>query len=101
MSSEIVGIIMAKLRELQEQQGVELSQNLDFNTPLFGREGILDSLGLVSLVVGVEQAIEDQLSVSISLADEKAMSQKNSPYRTIGSLAEYASRLVYQDVRDE
>lgn len=63
-------------------------------TPLFGRDGILDSVGLVSLVVAVEQAIEDECGVSLSLADEQAMSQRQSPYRTVRSLAEYASRLL-------
>ena len=48
---------------------------------------ILDSMGLVTLVVGVEQAIEDELGVSVSLADARALSQRNSPYRTVGSLA--------------
>ena len=100
MSSEIVEMVRKALRELHEQQGVQVSGNIDVDTRLFGREGILDSLGLVSLVVAVEQAIEDQLGVTISLADERAMSQKNSPYRTIGSLAEYASSLIYQDVQD-
>jgi len=44
--------------------------------------------------VAVEQTIEDKYGASISLADEKALSQRNSPYRTVGSLAEYASRLI-------
>jgi D-alanine--poly(phosphoribitol) ligase subunit 2 len=41
-------------------------------------------------VIAVEQAIEDEYEVSAGLADEKAMSQKNSPYRTVDALADYA-----------
>jgi acyl carrier protein len=58
---------------------------------LFGESGFLDSMSLVSLVVAVEQAIEDQFGKTVSLADEKALSRRHSPYRTIGSLAEYAA----------
>ena len=67
---------------------------MDRDTPLFGREGFLDSMGLVTCVVAVEQAIEDELGVSVSLADDRALSQRTSPYRTVGTLADYADTLV-------
>ena len=63
-------------------------------TALFGRAGALDSLGLVNLIVAVEQAVEDELGVSVALADEKAMSQSASPFRTVGTLAEYVRRQI-------
>jgi acyl carrier protein len=63
-------------------------------TRLFGEGGLFDSVGLVSLVVAVEEAIQDRMDASVSLADERAMSQKRSPYRTISSLAEYARTLL-------
>lgn len=69
------------------------------DTVLFGESGNLDSLGLVHLIVAVEQRIEDTLGVAISLADEKAMSQRTSPFRTIGTLADYAIRLVEERSR--
>ena len=46
---------------------------------------------VVSLVIAVEQAIEERYDLSIGLADEKALSQKNSPYRTVRTLADYAA----------
>ena len=67
-----------------------LGQELAEETTLFGRDGVLDSMGLVTLIVAVEQAIEDKYEASPGLADEKAMSQARSPYRTVGSLADYA-----------
>jgi len=45
-------------------------------------------------MVAVEQAIEDELGVSVSLADERALSQRTSPYRTVGTLADYADSLI-------
>jgi D-alanine--poly(phosphoribitol) ligase subunit 2 len=98
MNSEVISVILKTLEEIHEQQDLHIAQPLTDKTPLFGQEGILDSLGLVTLVVAVEQAIEDEFGVSISLADEKAMSQRHSPYRTIGSLAEYARQMI-QTVR--
>jgi acyl carrier protein len=94
MSQDLMSLIVETLQELNGQQDMKIPMDLGSETPLFGRNGILDSVGLVTLVVAVEQAIEDKFGVSISLADEKAISQKHSPYRTIGSLTEYASRLI-------
>jgi hypothetical protein len=42
----------------------------------------------------VEQAIQDQYGIAVTLADEKALSQKNSPFKTIGTLADYAGNLI-------
>lgn len=94
MREDITGLIIGTANDLHEDQEIEIDGELGASTPLFGQSGLLDSLGLVSLVVAVEQAIEDEFDVRVSLADEKALSQTNSPYRTIGSLAEYAGSLV-------
>ena len=94
MNEDLVPLIVDVLCEVNGNKR-KLPLDLGSTTPLFGQDGILDSLGLVSLIVAVEQTIEDKYGASISLADEKALSQRNSPYRTVGSLAEYASRLIH------
>src|SRR6058998_2925820 len=94
MRPELVSLIVKAAREFGEHSRVTLPAAMDSDTPLFGREGFLDSMALVSLVVAVEQAIEDELGVSVSLADERALSQRTSPYRTVGTLADYASTLI-------
>ena len=48
----------------------------------------------MSLVVALEQTVEDTYGVSVSLADERALSERHSPFRTIGTLADYAGRLI-------
>ena len=69
-------------------------------TVLFGNEGVLDSLGLVNLVIAIEQNIEDEYGISLALADERAMSQKHSPFRTIGSLVDYIEILLEEKLND-
>ena len=63
-------------------------------TILFGRGGRLDSLGLVSFIIEVEQELADKLGLSITLADDRAMSQKNSPFLTIRTLTDYVKVLA-------
>jgi acyl carrier protein len=58
-------------------------------TRLLGSQSILDSLHLVSLIVTIERAVEDAFGVALTLADERALSMKASPFRSIQSLADY------------
>lgn len=67
-------------------------------TPLFGKKGVLDSLGLVNLIVSVETATEDEFGVIVTIADERAMSQRNSPFKTIGTLADYICLLLEEQI---
>ena len=94
MSKPPMTLIVDALQEILEHHAIAAPGPLGEGTRLFGRDGLLDSMGLVTLVVAVEQAIEDEYGVSVSLADDRALSQRNSPYRTVGSLAEYAARLL-------
>jgi acyl carrier protein len=61
---------------------------------LFGKGGPLDSLGLVNLIVATEQQIEEDFGIPISLADERAMSQETSPFRTVDRLVNYIALLL-------
>ncbi len=76
----------------------EYEQVIDFSegeqTRLFGGNGQLDSLGLVSLVVNIEEDIESDLGISVILADERAMSRRSSPFSRIGNLIDYIEELV-------
>jgi len=69
-----------------------IKKNLDFT--LYGSQDSLDSLGLVNLVVMIEQKIEDEMGFPINLTDDKAMSQKTSPFRTVGTLVDYITSSV-------
>jgi acyl carrier protein len=63
-------------------------------TRLLGSETAVDSMRLVSLIVTVEREVEDAFGVALTLADERALSMKASPFRSIQSLAEYIGMLL-------
>jgi D-alanine--poly(phosphoribitol) ligase subunit 2 len=90
MQQELVELILEIARDLGQEEEWQTG-DLSADTTLYGRDGVLDSMGLVSLVIAVEQAIEDRYEKSVGLADEKAMSQSRSPYRSVARLAEYAA----------
>lgn len=55
---------------------------------LYGPGSPLDSLGLVSLLIEVEEGLRDEGAV-VSLSDERAVSQKRSPFRDVPSLIQF------------
>ena len=87
-------VIINSIKELNNNLSKDNKLELSKKTILFGKDGKLDSLGLVNLLVIMEQNIEDEFDVCIIIADERAMSQKHSPFRTIGTLADYINMLL-------
>ena len=63
-------------------------------TRLLGSQSVLDSMQLVSLIVTIEREVEDAFGVALTLADERALSMKASPFRSIQSLADYIGILM-------
>ncbi len=95
--SQIESAVLSAIEELNQDlpKGAVLEPAPD--TVLFGRGSRLDSLGLVNLIVAVESSLADQLGIEITLADEKAMSQASSPFRTVKTLVDYIARRLEED----
>ena len=67
---------------------------VDESTRLIGQKSVLDSLALVTLIVNVEQKLMDDYDIAVTIADERAMSQEKSPFRTVESLSGYVFMLI-------
>jgi len=89
-ASQVVDLIVESILLVKDEIGVTVPPQLQADTALFGIEGFLDSMALVTLVIALEQGIAEKFGVSVTLADAHAMSQEHSPYSTIHALAEYA-----------
>lgn len=72
---------------LEEELGEKIELSID--SKLFGGGGPLDSMALVNLVVDLEELIEDDFGKTITLADEKAMSRRTSPFSRVQNLIDY------------
>ena len=94
MKDKIEKIIIETLIELNEELENESFENPSLKTKLYGANGGLDSLALVSFITDLEEKISDEFDKEIVLADEKAMSAKTSPFRNIESLTLYINSLL-------
>lgn len=92
---KILKVVYQSIEEYQDIYDIEIDLSNGEDTRLFGgSEGALDSLGLVSLVVKIEEDIEDHFDVSITLTDEKAMSRRTSPFARVKYLVDYIDELI-------
>ncbi len=94
MKQKIEEIIIGVLQDINDDIESETLKNPMKETKLFGEDGALDSLALVSMITDLEGEIHDEFEKDIILADEKAMSQKNSPFNTVESLINYIDMLI-------
>lgn len=97
MKEKIIELIYQTIDELNEQDEQEQKLEKSLNTVLLGKGSKLDSLGLVNLIVSVEQNIIDTLGYNITLADERALTQEISPFSSIESLANYIEILSKEE----
>ena len=88
-SSALIACVGETLQLILVQQGKPAPATVNADTALFGRGGWLDSMGLVTLVVEVEQLLAERFGLQVTLADDRAMSQRSSPFRTVGTLVAY------------
>ena len=94
----VIEIVAAGVREAlvlasPEAESAEITEE----TRLIGANAVLDSLGLVTAVLEIEQRLADEHDLVVVLADERAMSQKHSPFRSVGALTDYVLRLAAEN----
>jgi acyl carrier protein len=97
MREQIEAIVFDCLKDALS--GIEPShhEELTMNTRLYGAKGVLDSIALVSLIADIEDRVGQEFGRNVILADEKAMSQRLSPFGRVSLLVEYIERLLQEE----
>ena len=96
VAQKVTQAIFGAIDEINEQRsrGQQLAKSID--TALYNGSGSgnLDSLALLNLIVATEQRIEENLGITVNLADERTMSLKDNPFKTIGTLSNCISSIL-------
>lgn len=92
--NEILYLAIEEINETLDE-GDQLAKSPE--TVLFGDGALLDSVGLVNFIVTTERIAQEVTGKMITLASEKAFSRRQSPFRTVGSLAEYIEELLAEE----
>ena len=96
MREKLVKLVHNTVDEVNQDMGLSDGSRVtrDAATVLYGSGATIDSMTLVALIVAVEENIRREFGLSVTFANEKAMSMERSPFRTLDSLIEYAVVLV-------
>ncbi|MDE6886341.1 MAG: hypothetical protein K2P17_04840 [Helicobacteraceae bacterium] len=98
MKEKINQCILKALNNLADELDNDELKSPTNSTIIWGGvDGILDSLALVSFIADLESLINEEFNKEIILANEKAMSERNSPFRNINTLNSYIQQCLKEN----
>ena len=86
-------VVLNAMRNTNEARDATSQLAVSAEAPIFGPDSTLDSLGLVGLLLDIEEGLQ-AIGCEIVLSDERAVSQKRSPFRSVQSLVSYVGTLA-------
>jgi len=96
----MIDLIYDGLKELNAGRAPEFAIPLRVDTKLLGKEGLLDSLEVVELIVKLEDELTLFLNHQVRLLDEQLLSQEN-PLRDVATLAAFLENTCLTETREE
>ncbi len=92
--SLVIDCLKESFDDEESQERQKMINEVNSDTRLFGGDGLLDSMGVVILLTDLEDKLDEDFGITISLADDSAMSKTRSPFRTVKSLSKYILETV-------
>ncbi|TKX34100.1 hypothetical protein [Campylobacter taeniopygiae] len=94
MQEKIQNIVINSLKNLADELENDNLKKPNLETPIYGQNGNLDSLALVSFISDLEEILSNEFGKDLVLANEKAMSFRNSPFKDVYTLSLYIEDLL-------
>lgn len=95
---EVIELIYDAIDVINDRLEVKLKKSSE--TSLYGKKSKIDSIGLVSLIVAIEELLEEKTNMVVAIADERALSLQHSPFRTVGTLADYIIMVIEENANE-
>jgi acyl carrier protein len=86
---EIAAIIIERLTDV-----ASVAAPFSAETELLGSQAVIDSLGLVTLLVSLEEAFGGHLDLSSSFMDLGTVEGEENPFRTVRALSAHIEYLL-------
>lgn len=88
MKDKVQNIIYEALENISDELENNELKTPTLQTKIYGVDGNLDSLALVSFIADLEEMLGG-IGIDIVLADEKTMSARNSPFKDVETLIQH------------
>lgn len=89
MTDRILRLIVAAIEEINEMREEDIPTDNVLDLCLYGSKGVFESMYLVAFLSQVEEGLEDEFGVDVSLASEKAVSLRVSPFSSVSRLIDF------------
>ncbi|MCF6243224.1 MAG: hypothetical protein L3J74_18040 [Bacteroidales bacterium] len=86
--NEAIQIVIEAVKGYIDDENVPVNAE----TVLLGNNAVVDSIGLVNLIVDIESALAEK-DIEVTLTSEDAMSRRKSPFRSVDTLSDYIIEL--------
>ncbi|WP_255947782.1 hypothetical protein [Streptomyces odontomachi] len=86
MTDRILQLIASAIEEINEMREEDIPTDDILDLRLYGSGGVFESMYLVAFLSQVEEGLEDEFGVDVSLASEKAVSLRVSPFSSVRRL---------------
>jgi 2-phospho-L-lactate transferase/gluconeogenesis factor (CofD/UPF0052 family) len=92
-TAEIEALVLSTIRLANQARPADKRIEESPTAVIFGSGSALDSIGLVTLLIDIEDALRER-GVEVLLIDERAVSQQRSPFRDVPSLTAHIQEYV-------
>jgi hypothetical protein len=94
-TAELQALVLESVAQLNRSRTASDQLEVSPTAPIFGASSPLDSLGLVALLIEIEERLADR-GMTVTLANERALSRARSPFRDVPTLLTYLEEVVAQ-----
>lgn len=92
--SKMLNIIYTAIDEVNKQQPPEYVLKKEKDEFLISEESAIDSLGLITLLINIEDKIQNEFDIKLDLVEENLISEQNTPFKTLDGLAKWLEKNV-------
>lgn len=89
MTDRILKIIIDAIDDINTMREEKIPTENVLDLCLYGNDGVFESMYLVAFLSQVEEGIEDEFEVEVTLASEKAVSLRVSPFSSVRRLIQF------------
>ena len=91
---QVRDVVFEALDTLNEHRAPTERLPKALDTPLAGDGGSLDSLAFVSLIVGLEQRLEEKLGKTVNFFQDEHLDPTAGPFRSVQTLIDHLEALL-------
>jgi len=92
MEEKIEKIIYSTINKINDDLGVDIKT--DDNSDLVGGQSPLDSLGVITFLMELENNLEENLNIELTLVNDDVLSNENTPLKNIKSLKKHLENII-------